>query len=113
MQKADEQGKYRRTFAVPTNWADQRIFIVFKGVMTDTEVWSNKYKSDIPGLSWDFPEFKGYYRHWRWVVFSTEQGDIRIVNGTKFDKPKVFGPESRKNNASGVYRGTVWFHFGG
>jgi hypothetical protein len=45
-------------------------------------VWSNKYKNDVPGVTWDFPEFKGYYRDWRWVVFSTEQGDITIVNGT-------------------------------
>jgi hypothetical protein len=114
-------------------------------------VWSNNYKNDIPGVTWDFPEFKGYYRDWRWVVFSTEQGDITIVNGTpelflgvyrpndgpfpantklsvpetgiaflhgipaigtKFDKPEVLGPQSRKNAASGTYRGTVWFHFG-
>jgi len=45
-------------------------------------VWSNPYKNDIPGVTWDFPEFKGYYRDWRWVVFSTEEGDITIVNGT-------------------------------
>lgn len=116
------------------------------------DVWSNKYKNDVPGVTWDFPEFKGYYRDWRWVVFSTEQGDITIVNatpelflgvyrpndgpfpantrlnvpetgiallhgipaiGTKFDKPEVLGPQSQKNNASGTYRGTVWFHFGG
>ena len=116
------------------------------------DVWSNQYKDDIPGVSWDFPEFKGYYRNWRWVVFSTEQGDITIVNatpelflgvyrpndgpvpantklnvpetgiaflhgipaiGTKFDKPEVLGPQSQKNKASGTYRGTVWFQFGG
>jgi hypothetical protein len=115
-------------------------------------VWSNKYKNDIPGVTWDFPEFKGYYRDWRWVVFSTAQGDITIVNatpelflgvyrpndgpapantklnlpdtgiallhgipaiGTKFDKPEVLGPQSQKNKASGVYKGTVWFHFDG
>ncbi len=45
------------------------------------DVWSNKHKNDIPGVTWDFPEFKGYYQDWRWVVFSTEQGDITIVNG--------------------------------
>ncbi len=115
------------------------------------DLWSNKYKNDIPGVTWDFPEFKGYYRDWRWVVFSTEQGDITIINGTpelyigvyrpndgpfpantrlnvpetgiaflhgipaigtKFDKPEVLGPQSQKNQASGTYRGTVWFHFG-
>jgi len=31
--------------------------------------------------------------------------------GTKFDKPEVLGPQSQKNQASGVYRGAVWFHF--
>ncbi len=114
------------------------------------DVWSNKYKNDIPAVTWDFPEFKGYYRDWRWVVFSTEDGDITIVNatpelflgvyrpndgpfpantklnvpqtgiaflhgipaiGTKFDKPEVLGPQSQKNEVSGTYRGTVWFHF--
>jgi hypothetical protein len=46
------------------------------------DVWSNTYKNDIPGVTWDFPEFKGYYRDWRWVVFSTEQGEITVINGT-------------------------------
>ena len=115
------------------------------------DVWSNRYKNDVPGVTWDFPEFKGYYKDWRWVVFTTDEGEITIVNetpelflgvyrpndgpapantklsvpetgiallhgipaiGTKFNKPEVLGPESRKNQASGVYRGSVWFHFG-
>jgi hypothetical protein len=46
------------------------------------DVWSNKYKNDVPGATWDFPEFKGYYKNWRWVVFETAQGDITMVNGT-------------------------------
>lgn len=114
------------------------------------DVWSNRYKNDVPGVTWDFPEFKGYYRDWRWVVFTTEDGDVTMVNetpelflgvyrpndgpspantklnvpdtgiallhgipaiGTKFNKPELLGPESQKNQASGVYRGDVWFHF--
>jgi hypothetical protein len=114
------------------------------------DVWSNNYKNDTPGVTWDFPEFKGYYSNWRWVVFTTDEGEITMVNetpelflgvyrpndgpapantklnvpdtgiallhgipaiGTKFNKPEVLGPESRKNQASGTYRGTVWFHF--
>jgi len=57
-------------------------------------IWTNKYKNDIPGVTWDFPEFKGYYRDWRWVVFSTEQGDITIVNGT----PELFLGVYRPND---------------
>ena len=39
--KADEQGKYRRTFSIPAEWTGKRLFLVFDGVMTDTEVWIN------------------------------------------------------------------------
>lgn len=114
------------------------------------DVWSNRYKNDVPGVTWDFPEFKGYYKDWRWAVFTTEDGTITVVNetpelflgvyrpndgpapantrlnvpdtgiallhgipaiGTKFNKAEALGPMSQKNQASGVYRGAVWFHF--
>ncbi len=39
--KADEQGQYKHTFDVPKAWKSQRIFIVFEGSMTDTDVKIN------------------------------------------------------------------------
>jgi hypothetical protein len=36
-----EQGRYRHTFKVPADWAGQRVFLVFEGVMTDTQVTLN------------------------------------------------------------------------
>jgi len=45
-------------------------------------LWRNQYKNDIPGVTWHFPEFKGYYRDWRWVVFETAEGEITVVNAT-------------------------------
>jgi hypothetical protein len=39
--KADEKGQYKYRFDVPAQWRDRRIFIVFEGSMTDTEVWIN------------------------------------------------------------------------
>ncbi len=39
--KADEHGLYKHTFNIPKTWKTQRIFIVFEGVMTDTEVKIN------------------------------------------------------------------------
>ncbi len=55
--KADEQGKYRRTFSLPAQWGDQRIFLVFDGVMTDTEVSING-KSAGPKHQGGFYRFK-------------------------------------------------------
>ena len=39
--KADETGLYKHTFEVLKSWKTQRIFIVFEGAMTDTEVKIN------------------------------------------------------------------------
>ena len=37
----DERGRYAHTFTVPRNWSGQRIFLVFDGVMTDTDAQIN------------------------------------------------------------------------
>src|SRR5687768_295219 len=39
--KPVEKGQYRHTFAVPAEWADKRVFLVFEGSMTDTEAKVN------------------------------------------------------------------------
>ena len=38
---AQEEGKYRMNFSVPSDWDDKVVFIVFEGVMTDAEVMVN------------------------------------------------------------------------
>ncbi|MFC1793125.1 glycoside hydrolase family 2 TIM barrel-domain containing protein [Planctomycetota bacterium] len=114
------------------------------------DIWSNDYKDHTPGLTWDYPEFKGYYKGWHWAVFETQEGKITLLNGTqdnylgvyrpkngldprrtevalpatgisllhgipaigtKFIKAHEHGPQSRKNEASGKYTGTVCFYF--
>jgi hypothetical protein len=37
----DEKGLYEHEFSVPQNWSDKRIFLVFDGVMTDTDAKLN------------------------------------------------------------------------
>ena len=39
--KADEQGLYKTQFQIPQDWKSKRIFIVFEGSMTDTEIKVN------------------------------------------------------------------------
>ena len=114
------------------------------------DIWSNDYKNHTPGLTWDYPEFRGYYAGWHWAVFETQEGKITLLNGTesnylgvyrpkngldprrteldlpetgisllhgipaigtKFIKASDHGPESRRNEASGKYKGTVCLYF--
>ena len=46
------------------------------------DVWHNVYNDHQPGVTWDFPEFRGYYQDWHWVTFDTSQGRITLVNET-------------------------------
>lgn len=65
-------------------WLGRGPYRVWKNRMKGGQigVWNNPYKNGIPGSSWDYPEFKGYYRDWHWVVFETQEGDITVVNDT-------------------------------
>jgi beta-galactosidase/beta-glucuronidase len=47
------------------------------------DLWSNDYKDHTPGMTWDYPEFRGYYRDWHWVTFETKEGKITLLNGTE------------------------------
>jgi hypothetical protein len=40
-QQPNEQGLYERSFDVPADWAQRRVFLVFEGVMTDAEAKVN------------------------------------------------------------------------
>ncbi len=66
-------------------WLGRGPYRVWKNRMKGgrLDVWSNAYKDHVPGLTWDFPEFRGYYRDWRWAVFKTEEADITVVNATE------------------------------
>jgi beta-galactosidase/beta-glucuronidase len=65
--KASEQGRYRYTFEVSKRWKDKAIYIVFEGVMTDTQVWING-KSAGPEHQGGFYRFK--YNITRLVKFT-------------------------------------------
>ena len=40
--------------------------------------WQTDYNDLVPGESWDYPEFKGYFAHVRWMQLSTTEGKIGI-----------------------------------
>jgi len=47
---------------------------------TTLDVWQNAYNDTTPDESYVFPEFKGYFRDWRWAVFATTEGSITVAN---------------------------------
>ena len=41
--------------------------------------WHNKYNDPIPGESWDYPEFKGYFADTKWMQIETNEGKITLI----------------------------------
>ncbi len=40
--------------------------------------WQNNYNDPIPGESWEYPEFKGYFSNVNWMKLNTSEGIIGI-----------------------------------
>ncbi len=53
---------------------------------TTLGVWHNNYNDTIPGETWIFPEFKGYFRGWRWAALETSEGKITMTNAAGGDE---------------------------
>ncbi|MBD0823760.1 glycoside hydrolase family 2 protein [Aestuariibaculum marinum] len=47
---------------------------------TTLDIWENDYNDPIPGESFNYPEFKGYFNNWQWAEFTTSEGKIYIEN---------------------------------
>jgi hypothetical protein len=65
------------------------------GTMLD--VWTNKYNDPIPGESFVYPEFKGYFHDWRWASFETSEGVITLGNGTPGSFLGVYTPRDGRD----------------
>jgi hypothetical protein len=46
---------------------------------TRLDVWQNAYNNTVPSVVYSFdPEFKGYFRGWRWATFDTREGKFTV-----------------------------------
>jgi hypothetical protein len=46
---------------------------------TRLDVWQNAYNNTVPSVIYSFdPEFKGYFRDWRWATFDTSDGKFSV-----------------------------------
>lgn len=46
---------------------------------TTMGVWQNDYNDPVPGVSFDYPEFKGYFANVKWIEFTTDEGRFALL----------------------------------
>ena len=61
------------------------------------DVWENEYNDPIPGESFTYPEFKGYFAHCDWMNIKTQEGVISITNETPGAYIGVYQPRDGRD----------------
>ncbi|MFA5469929.1 MAG: glycoside hydrolase family 2 TIM barrel-domain containing protein, partial [Bacteroidales bacterium] len=61
------------------------------------DVWDKEYNDPIPGESFIYPEFKGYYNDWKWVDFQTTEARLWLGNGTAGSYLGVYTPRDGRD----------------
>ncbi len=67
-------------------------------------IWQNRYNDTVTGQSWDYPEFKGYFGHWYWLVLETADGPVTICSATPDLYFLLYTPTSGPNPMSCLSR---------
>lgn len=62
-------------------WLGKGPYRVWKNRTKGTEynVWEKKYNNTVTGLSWEYPEFKGFHANIYWATIQTKEAPITIM----------------------------------
>ncbi len=60
--------------------------------------WDTEYNDTLPGISWNYPEFKGWFSRWEWMAFTTTEGRFAFLNDGGQPYVGVYSPRDGKNN---------------
>lgn len=60
--------------------------------------WDTDYNDTVPGLNWQYPEFKGWFARWTWMAFTTTEGRFAFLNDRGQPYVGVYAPRDGKNN---------------
>ncbi|MDR0541825.1 MAG: hypothetical protein LBH19_06395 [Dysgonamonadaceae bacterium] len=93
------------TFDYPENqvlskrWLGEGPYRVWQNRLHGTAfgIWENKYNDPVPGETFTYPEFKGYFAGWKWVSFQTTEGEFTLDNGTENSCLGVFTPRDGRD----------------
>ena len=71
---------YPETMVKSKQWVGKGPYRVWQNRMEGPQygLWQNDYNDPIPGESWDYPEFKGYFSNVNWMKLNTSEGAIGI-----------------------------------
>jgi hypothetical protein len=79
-------------------WMGNGPYRVWKNRMKGNtlNVWEKTYNNTITGESWEYPEFKGYYRNFNWATLQFKGQNFTVVCSDNDVFLRLFTPEKPK-----------------
>ncbi|MBD3287246.1 glycoside hydrolase family 2, partial [candidate division KSB1 bacterium] len=87
---------YPKDKVLGKKWLGDGPYRVWKNRQTGAmmNVWQNDYNNTITGVTYDYPEFKGYFSDINWLVLQTEEVPITILSATDNLYLHAFTPDA-------------------
>ena len=89
---------YPETMVKSKQWVGKGPYRVWQNRQEGPQygLWQNDYNDPIPGESFEYPEFKGYFSNVAWMKLNTSEGAIGIE--TMNDKIGVYTPRDGRDH---------------
>jgi len=73
---------YPENQVLSKQWLGKGPYRVWQNRMQGTQwgIWENKYNDPVPGETYFYPEFKGYFADWQWLSLKTTEATITLKN---------------------------------
>lgn len=99
----DEMGvmfDYPEDKVVSKSWVGNGPYRVWQNRMQGPQYgyWSNGYNDPVPGESWEYPEFKGYFADVDWMQITTTEGKIGIINRQPDNYIGIYQPRDGRDH---------------
>jgi len=93
------QFDYPENKVVAKRWLGDGLYRVWQNRLQGTtyDLWENGYNDPIPGESFTYPEFKGYFANCTWMNIETEEGTISIINETPDASIGIYQPRDGRD----------------
>ena len=84
---------YPESLVKSKRWVGRGPYRVWKNRMDGPQYgyWQTDYNDPIPGESWEYPEFKGYFAGVEWMQLLTSEGTIGISPSHSLQEPLFLG----------------------
>lgn len=90
---------YPENKVISKRWLGDGPYRVWQNRLQGTvyNVWENSYNDPVPGESFTYPEFKGYFAHCSWMKIVTQEGILTIGNGNPEKYIGVYQPRDGRD----------------